>query len=230
MIALRDKGIMEIRKKGLIGFIFSVLLHAFVLFGLGSFFYQKAQYAMGGAIGYSQVELVEGASGKPEEKTEHPQEPVQAKMEEVQKREDFSLLEKKKEETKAATPLAKAAPNYGKGTVGKGKNARNLLRGNTSGGGGSSCSASPDYLHNPIPPYPEECRCRGQEGVVVLKVCVSPEGKPVSVQLTKSSGFLPMDRSALETVQRWKFNPAKMAGIPVTSYVIVPIRFKLVND
>lgn len=221
---------MRMEIKDIIGLVASLVFHVVLLFGVGSLFYKKAEYAMGGAIGYSQIELVEGSSGKVDEP--QVQSPVvpQPQKEEIPKKEDFSLLEKKKEEPKPALAITKPSANYGQGRAGKGKNTRTLVRGTASGGGGTTTAASPDYLHNPIPPYPEECRCRGQEGLVVLKVCVSPEGRPVSVQLSKSSGFTAMDRSALETVQRWKFNPAKMAGIPVTSYVIVPIRFKLLND
>ncbi|QSR87456.1 energy transducer TonB [Candidatus Methylacidiphilum infernorum] len=221
---------MRMEIKGIIGLVASLVFHFILLFGVGSLFYKKAEYAMGGAIGYSQVELVEGSSGKVDEP--QAQSPIlpQLQKEEIPKTEDFSLLEKKKEEPNPALAVTKPSANYGQGRTGKGKNTRTLVRGTASGGGGTTTAASPDYLHNPIPPYPEECRCRGQEGLVVLKVCVSPEGRPVSVQVTKSSGFPAMDRSALETVQRWKFNPAKMAGIPVTSYVIVPIRFKLLND
>ncbi|TFE71157.1 energy transducer TonB [Methylacidiphilum caldifontis] len=220
-----------VEKKGLIGFILSLLFHCFFMFGVGSLFYKKAEYAMGGALGYSQVDLIEGTAATQKEETQ-PQLPevAQTQKEEVSKPEDFSLVEKKKEEPKPALAVPRSSTINGQGKLGKGKNTRTLVRGTSSGGGGVTSAASPDYLHNPIPPYPEECRCRGQEGLVILKVCVSPEGKPMSVQLSKSSGFVPMDKSALETVQRWKFNPAKMAGVPVTSYVIVPIRFKLLNE
>ena len=48
-----------------------------------------------------------------------------------------------------------------------------------------------------------------------------------SVELKSTSGHLRLDRAALESVQRWKFVPAKRDDKPVDAWVLVPIRFSL---
>ena len=84
-----------------------------------------------------------------------------------------------------------------------------------------------DYLRNPAPPYPPASRRFGEEGKVILRVRVSPEGGAEQVEIKTSSGSPRLDDSAQRTVRTWKFIPAKRGGAPVESWVLVPIHFKL---
>jgi protein TonB len=84
-----------------------------------------------------------------------------------------------------------------------------------------------DYLHNPAPPYPASARRIGEQGRVVLRVLVNAEGQPEQVELGTSSGSPRLDGSALETVRRWKFVPARQGERPVAAWVLVPISFRL---
>lgn len=87
---------------------------------------------------------------------------------------------------------------------------------------------SADYLRNPKPNYPGLSRRLQEEGTVVLRVYVSPQGAPERVELNKSSGHARLDESALETVkQHWKFVPAKRGNTPIGGWVLVPIAFTL---
>jgi TonB family protein len=89
---------------------------------------------------------------------------------------------------------------------------------------------SPGYLLNPHPPYPEEARQLRQAGQVLLRVKVDDQGAVESVELAKSSGYPLLDESALQTVEReWKFQPARLAGVAVSSTVDVPIVFNLTD-
>lgn len=89
-------------------------------------------------------------------------------------------------------------------------------------------SSKPSYLSNPHPAYPEEARKLRQEGVVNLRVVVSEEGDPVSVVLSRSSGYPLLDERALTTVRdRWKFRAPRVDGVPVRTSVVIPIRFDL---
>lgn len=84
------------------------------------------------------------------------------------------------------------------------------------------------YLRNPKPPYPGLSRRLQEEGTVVLRVYVSPEGTPERVELNRSSGYARLDQSALETIRRhWRFNPARQGNTPVGGWVLVPIAFTL---
>ena len=84
-----------------------------------------------------------------------------------------------------------------------------------------------NYLRNPAPPYPALSKRMGEEGKVVLRVSVSPQGTADSVDIKTSSGSPRLDESAQKTVRNWKFVPAKRGDTPVQSWVLVPIIFKL---
>jgi periplasmic protein TonB len=83
------------------------------------------------------------------------------------------------------------------------------------------------YLENPPPAYPSQSRRLREEGRVFLRVLVTEKGNAETVQIEKASGFEKLDQSALETVKKWRFIPAKHDGQPVSAYVIVPINFSL---
>ena len=95
--------------------------------------------------------------------------------------------------------------------------------------GGGQTTSRPGHLRNPAPPYPMKARQLSQEGVVTLVVRIDASGHPTSVDLEQSSGFPLLDDSALKTVRRWRFRPARIGGMTVESVVEVPIRFVLRN-
>ncbi len=84
-----------------------------------------------------------------------------------------------------------------------------------------------DYLHNPKPAYPAISRRNGEEGKVLLKVRVSPQGAALDVAVSRSSGFSRLDTAALDAVTRWRFVPARRGDEAVESSVIVPVTFAL---
>jgi len=92
---------------------------------------------------------------------------------------------------------------------------------------GASTSARPRYRSNPKPNYPSEARRAGHQGVVVIAVEVTADGRAGSVRLSRSSGFPLLDAAAMQAVQRWTFEPARALGIPTASRVEVPVRFDL---
>ena len=84
-----------------------------------------------------------------------------------------------------------------------------------------------DYLKNPAPAYPPLSKRMGEEGKVILRVLVNPQGTADNVEIKTSSGSPRLDESAQKTVRTWKFIPAKRGDEPVQSWVLVPIIFKL---
>lgn len=82
-----------------------------------------------------------------------------------------------------------------------------------------------DYLDNPKPPYPKLSSKLGETGKVFLRVLVKTDGTVKELELRNSSGFERLDRSALNTVQNWRFVPARQGSKPVEGWVIVPINF-----
>lgn len=84
-----------------------------------------------------------------------------------------------------------------------------------------------DYLQNPAPAYPPLARRMHEEGKVVLRVSVTPQGLAESVEIRTSSGSERLDQAALKTVKQWKFVPARRGDTAVQSWVLVPVQFKL---
>lgn len=84
-----------------------------------------------------------------------------------------------------------------------------------------------DYLDNPQPPYPPMARRQNQEGRVVLRVVVEPDGRASAVSVKTSSGFSLLDDAAMAAVSKWKFVPARRGSDAVSATVLVPIRFSL---
>lgn len=72
-------------------------------------------------------------------------------------------------------------------------------------------------------------RRNGYEGFVVLKVLVLQNGKVGKTELEKSSGYDMLDNTALEAVKKWIFFPGMKDGVPISSWVKVPIKFQLNN-
>jgi periplasmic protein TonB len=90
--------------------------------------------------------------------------------------------------------------------------------------------AHADYAKNPPPIYPASARRRAQQGTVTVKVLVGADGSVERAEISDSSGFDSLDDAALDTVRsRWRFVPARHGGIAVESWVLVPIRFALLE-
>jgi protein TonB len=79
---------------------------------------------------------------------------------------------------------------------------------------------------NPKPEYPAAARAAGQSGRVVLLIKISATGRVSQARVLNSSGVASLDQSALTTVQnRWRFEPARRAGVAVPLEVTIGINF-----
>lgn len=77
------------------------------------------------------------------------------------------------------------------------------------------------------PTYPDLARRRGEQGRVLVRVSVGPDGTPLAVAVGQSSGHTSLDNAALLAVRQWRFVPATQAGRPVPAVAEVPIQFRL---
>lgn len=84
-----------------------------------------------------------------------------------------------------------------------------------------------DYLENPAPVYPALSIRSGEHGHVLLRVLVNPDGGAAQVEVRQSSGYKRLDKAARDTVQRWRFVPARQGDKGVAAWVLVPISFSL---
>lgn len=86
------------------------------------------------------------------------------------------------------------------------------------------------YADVPAPPYPRAAIRERLEGEVLLRVRVDESGRPVDVEVERSSGHRVLDRTAREHVlKRWRFQPAMVAGQAVAAWALVPVNFRLAN-
>lgn len=78
----------------------------------------------------------------------------------------------------------------------------------------------PTVTRQPAPPATP-----GAAGRVVLRIQVLMNGGVGEVRVVTSSGDGALDRAAVAAVRQWKFVPATLNGLPVATWVEVPIRF-----
>ncbi len=78
--------------------------------------------------------------------------------------------------------------------------------------------------------YPPLSRRFGEEGTVVLRILVTPEGKADTVEIRNSSGFQRLDDAAVQAVKSWRFNPYTYDGKAISEWLIFPLSFKLTHE
>lgn len=84
------------------------------------------------------------------------------------------------------------------------------------------------YRSAPPPTYPIAAIRDGQQGTVLLRVQVDPDGKAASVVIERSSGSRVLDNAARQQVLRhWRFVPAQVDGQAVSAIGLVPVSFSL---
>jgi len=84
----------------------------------------------------------------------------------------------------------------------------------------------PKFLERVMPSYPRRARKLGKEGLVVLRLSISEEGKLITVEVVEGAGD-GFDKAAIKAIRQSKFLPAKRNGKPVACQAVVPVRFKL---
>jgi protein TonB len=85
-----------------------------------------------------------------------------------------------------------------------------------------------EYAQAPAPTYPRAALRAGVEGTVLLQVLVDVDGRPLQVDVNRSSGDRRLDFAAREQVLgHWRFRPAMRDGHAVQAIGLVPINFNL---
>jgi len=96
-----------------------------------------------------------------------------------------------------------------------------------AGEGGGGDSSGNGLLSGALPGYPQAARRAGREGIVTVRVLVGTDGIPASVTVRLSSGHEDFDSAAVQAVKKWRFSPARRAGVPVASFHDIRVRFRL---
>lgn len=168
------------------------------------------------------------------------EEVIEEKIEQVTKEDivDKKLKPKKEqrqvEKKVVANPNAKPNPNakvVAEGGTGTGESAE---AGGGEGAGSGSGSAQgvpvtpPRIVSSVRPPYPSSARNASIEGTVYVKMLVNASGKVEEAFVSQSSGNAALDESAVKTVYKWRFSPAKDAfKEKVACYITIPVNFLL---
>jgi TonB family protein len=86
--------------------------------------------------------------------------------------------------------------------------------------------SEPKRISGPPPEYTEEARTEGIRGTVVVKVLIDAQGRVASVEpvMELSHG---LTEKAIEAIEQWIFEPAKLDGEPVPVEYIVSTTFDL---
>ncbi len=84
---------------------------------------------------------------------------------------------------------------------------------------------------NAQPEYPPAARRFGEEGRVVLRLYILPNGTVGQAEVARSSGSDRLDQAALdEAKSSWRFLPATQDGKPVAAWLQAAVVFKLEGD
>ena len=129
----------------------------------------------------------------------------------------------------AAGPGGTATAGGGSGS-GQGTGATGPGEGASEPGRGAAAveaTVPPAALSIAKPPYPEECRRRGQEGTVRLRVLVARDGSVSRAEVARSSSVGAFDRAAVEGARQWRFTPARRGAATLDAWVALSVVFKL---
>ena len=85
---------------------------------------------------------------------------------------------------------------------------------------------APKVLHKIEPAYTKQAKDAKIEGTVVLNVEVHPDGRAHNMRVERSLDP-GLDQNALESVEQWRFSPAKKNGEPVAVAATIEINFRL---
>lgn len=79
-----------------------------------------------------------------------------------------------------------------------------------------------------VPPvYPIRAKRRGQEGWVKVRFLVNEHGEVSNVAIVDAEPEKVFDKSVIRCVQRWRFRPGTVEGVPVKAWGETTITFEL---
>lgn len=128
----------------------------------------------------------------------------------------------------ASRPTAKPVNVARAATTPDAGNAAVTQQATTASGAPIAWEGHPRYRIPPKPAvYPPRSIELGQQGEVIVRVRLEPDGSAAEIKLWRSSGHGLLDRAALKAVHGWHFLPAMRGGRPVAAWVEIPVRFHL---
>ena len=122
-------------------------------------------------------------------------------------------------------PVAGTGSSGGRGGTGTGQTIAA-----TGSASGLTEFARPIGGYQTTPRYPESARRQGVEGITTLRFIVLANGHVGHIAVSRSAGHVDLDRSAVEAVRTWRFEPARRGKEAVAVWVTLPVRFELHSE
>lgn len=85
---------------------------------------------------------------------------------------------------------------------------------------------APRVIRTSAPDYTESARQARIEGAVVLYAEIGIDGRARHIHVIRALGY-GLDQKAVESLQRWRFEPALQDGVPVVAPATIEIPFHL---
>jgi protein TonB len=125
----------------------------------------------------------------------------------------------------APAPMRAAPPSSAPAVA---SSAPQAARAAESAKAGLAVIRTPRFRSRPdAPRYPRRSLALNEEGVVIVRALVGPDGNSGEVVVHRSSGFARLDDAARRAVSGWAFEPARIAGQLVYAWIEVPVRFAI---
>ncbi len=83
--------------------------------------------------------------------------------------------------------------------------------------------AEPKLIYRALPVYPLNAKQAGIQGEVVIKTSIDQKGNVVDMHVV--SGPLMLRQAALDALRRWRYEPSKLDGQPISVQMLVTIKF-----
>lgn len=91
---------------------------------------------------------------------------------------------------------------------------------------GTNGVGAPGCVYCPNPSYTDRARKVKANGIVLLSVVISAEGRTDKINVVKHLGY-GLTENAINTVSEWRFKPAEKDGQPVAAMAPLEVTFKL---
>lgn len=86
------------------------------------------------------------------------------------------------------------------------------------------------YLVPPVLTYPRISRDLNEQGTAMLRVLVDEQGRPIEIQVAKSSGYPRLDQQAVQAMRVARFKPHVEDGVARRMWVRTPQTFILEDN
>jgi TonB family protein len=85
---------------------------------------------------------------------------------------------------------------------------------------------APSGVYTPSPSYTDFARTAKIQGMIILLITVSVEGRAENLEVLKGLPF-GLNQAALNVVRTWKFRPSTLEGRPIAAKVPIEVTFRL---